>query len=228
MRATVILVHFVIMGCGRVGSLIATRLDADGHSVAVIDMDPKAFNRLPADFSGRRVTGVGMDRGALRQAGIKDAYAFAAVSSGDNSNIIAARIAQEVFQIEHVVARIYDPSRAHVYERLGIPTVASVKRTVDSVMRRMLPPDAAVTWTHPTGEVSLVTATPEVSWYGLPFPVVEELTGERIAFVSRLGVVTPARSDLVVQEHDQLYFAIAGKESTKLRSLLTSDPRIED
>ena len=177
MRATVVLVHFVIMGCGRVGSLIATRLDADGHSVAVIDMDPKAFNRLPADFSGRRVTGVGMDRGALRQAGIKDAYAFAAVSSGDNSNIIAARIAQEVFQIEHVVARIYDPSRAHVYERLGIPTVASVKRTVDSVMRRMLPPDAAVTWTHPTGEVSLVTATPEVSWYGLPFPLLEELTG---------------------------------------------------
>ncbi|WP_115727908.1 potassium channel family protein [Actinomyces culturomici] len=215
------------MGCGRVGSLIAAALDADGHSVAVIDMDPKAFTRLPADFSGRRVTGVGMDRNALRQAGIKDAYAFAAVSSGDNSNIIAARIAQEIFHVEHVVARIYDPTRAHVYERLGIPTVATVKRTADSVMRRMLPPDAAVTWTHPTGEVSLVTATPEVAWYGTPFPVVEELTGERIAFVSRLGLVQPARPDLVVQEHDQLYFAIAGDDSTRLRSILTAAPKTE-
>lgn len=220
--------HFVILGCGRVGSILATELDGDGHSVAVIDMDPKAFSRLPSDFSGRRVTGVGMDRAAMRQAGIKEAYAFAAVSSGDNSNIIAARVAQEVFHVPHVVARIYDPTRAHVYERLGIPTVATVKRTAESVLRRMLPPDAAVTWTHPTGEVSLVTATPEASWYATPFPVVEELTGERIAFVSRLGSVVPARRDLVVQEHDQLYFAVAGNDSTRLRTILTSAPKLED
>ena len=216
------------MGCGRVGSLIATALDADGHSVAVIDMDPKAFSRLPANFSGRRVTGFGMDRGALKQAGIKDAYAFAAVSSGDNSNVIAARIAQEVFHVEHVVARIYDPQRAFVYERLGIPTVATVKRTAESVMRRMLPPDASVIWTHPTGEVSLVTATPEESWYGMAFPIVEELTGERIAFVSRLGTIIPARPDLVIQEHDQLYFAVAGNNSTRLRDTLTNEPNFQD
>lgn len=216
------------MGCGRVGSLIATALDADGHSVAVIDMDSKAFSRLPANFSGRRVTGIGMDRDALKQAGIKDAYAFAAVSSGDNSNIIAARIAQEVFHVEHVVARIYDPTRAYVYERLGIPTVATVKRTAESVMRRMLPPDAAVIWSHPTGEVSLVTATPEENWYGTPFPTVEELSGERIAFVSRLGTIIPARPDLVIQEHDQLYFAVAGNDSTRLRNILTTEPNFQD
>ena len=106
------------MGCGRVGSFLATALDADGHSVAVIDVDPKAFSRLPSDFSGKRVTGVGMDREALKKADIKDAYAFAAVSSGDNSNIISTRIAQETFHVPHVVARIYDPERAYVYERL--------------------------------------------------------------------------------------------------------------
>lgn len=221
-------VHFVIMGCGRVGSLIASTLDANGHSVAVIDMDPKAFSRLPGDFSGRRVTGIGIDRDALKQAGIKDAYAFAAVSSGDNSNIIAARIAQEIYHVDHVVARIFDPSRAHVYERLGIPTVASVRRTVESVMRHMLPPDAAVTWTHPTGTVSLVNATPEVTWYGVPFTVVQELTGERIAFVSRLGVIAPASDDLVVQEHDQLFFAVSGQDATRLRSILTTPPNFED
>ena len=216
----------MIMGCGRVGASLATILDAQGHSVAVIDSDSKAFQRLPQDFSGRRVTGLGMDRDALKQAGIKDA--FAAVSNGDNSNIIAARVARETFHVERVVARIYDPERAFVYERLGIPTVATVKRTTESVLRRLMPPDAAVTWTHPSGLVSLVTATPIADWYGLSFPTVENLTGERIAFVSRLGTILPARPELVIQEHDQLYFAISGEDPLPLRDILTRAPRLED
>ena len=218
----------MIMGCGRVGASLATILDAQGHSVAVIDSDSKAFQRLPQDFSGRRVTGLGMDRDALKQAGIKDAYAFAAVSNGDNSNIIAARVARETFHVERVVARIYDPERAFVYERLGIPTVATVKRTTESVLRRLMPPDAAVTWTHPSGLVSLVTATPIADWYGLSFPTVENLTGERIAFVSRLGTILPASPELVIQEHDQLYFAISGEDPLPLRDILTRAPRLED
>ena len=200
------------MGCGRVGASLAGILDAQGHSVAVIDSDSKAFQRLPRDFSGRRVTGLGMDRDTLKQAGIKDAYAFAAVSSGDNTNIIAARV----------------PERAFVYERLGIPTVATVKRTTESVLRRLMPPDAAVTWTHPSGLVSLVTATPIADWYGIPFPTVETLTGERIAFVSRLGTILPARPELVIQEYDQLYFAISGEDPLPLRDILTRAPRMED
>ena len=197
-----VVVHFVIMGCGRVGARLASTLDAAGHSVAVIDQDSKAFSRLSPDFSGRRVTGVGMDRDCLRQANIKDAYAFAAVSSGDNSNIIAARVAREVFHVEHVVARIYDPTRAYLYERLGIPTVASVQRTT-------------------------VNATPSPSWYGLSFQVVEELTGCRIVFTSRLGSIRTASPDLVVQEHDQLYFAINGTETTQLRDQLANPPKTE-
>ena len=206
-----VLVHFVIMGCGRVGARLASTLDAVGHSVAIIDQDSKAFARLSPDFSGRRVTGVGMDRDCLRQANIKDAYAFAAVSSGDNSNIIAARVAREVFHVEHVVARIYDPTRAYLYERLGIPTVASVQRTAESVLRRMLPPDASLIWSHPTGAVGLV----------------EELTGCRIVFTSRLGSIRTASPDLVVQEHDQLYFAINGTETTQLRDQLANPPKTE-
>jgi trk system potassium uptake protein TrkA len=122
-------VHFVIMGCGRVGSLLALSLEKLGHDVAVVDQDQTAFRRLGSAFEGRRITGIGFDRDTLNEAGIDKAYAFAAVSSGDNSNILAARVARETFGVEHVVARIYDPGRAEIYQRLGIPTVATVKWT---------------------------------------------------------------------------------------------------
>lgn len=221
-------VHFIVMGCGRVGALLATQLDSDGHSVAVIDADPKAFRRLPSDFSGRKVTGQGMDRDILRKAGIKEAYAFAAVSNGDNSNIIAARVARETFGVERVVARIYDPTRAFVYERLGIPTVATVRRTSEAVLRWMMPRDAHVAWSHPAGNVSLVAVMPVPSWYGLAFTTVEALAGSRIAFVSRLGALQVATPDLVIQEDDELFFAESGVDSTRLRNLLTSPPELED
>ncbi|BFO16023.1 hypothetical protein SHKM778_24110 [Streptomyces sp. KM77-8] len=131
--------HIVIMGCGRVGSALAQTLEEQGHTVAVIDRDPTAFRRLGSSFGGRRVTGIGFDQDTLREAGIEDAGAFAAVSSGDNSNIIAARVAREMFGIENVAARIYDPRRAEVYQRLGIPTVATVRWTADQMLRRLLP-----------------------------------------------------------------------------------------
>jgi trk system potassium uptake protein len=130
-------VHIVIMGCGRVGSALAQTLEQQGHTVAVVDQDPTAFRRLGAGFGGRRVTGVGFDQDTLREAGIEDAGAFAAVSSGDNSNIIAARVAREMFGVENVAARIYDPKRAEVYQRLGIPTVATVRWTADQMLRRL-------------------------------------------------------------------------------------------
>lgn len=220
--------HFVVMGCGRVGALLATQLDADGHSVSIIDADSKAFRRLPADFSGRKITGQGIDRDVLRKAGTKDAYAFAAVSSGDNSNIISARVARETFGVERVVARIYDPTRASVYERLGIPTVATVRRTSEAVLRKMMPRDAHVAWSHDTGLVSLVAVQPCLDWYGLPLVVVEELTGSRVAFVSRFGHPTVATPDLIVQEDDELYFAEAGTRSQRLRDILTTPPVIEE
>ena len=117
------------MGCGRVGASLARALERAGHDVAVIDQDESAFRRLGPSSRAARVTGVGFDRDTLHEAGIEDAYAFAAVSSGDNSNILAARVARETFGVENVVARIYDPGRAEVYQRLGIPTVATVKWT---------------------------------------------------------------------------------------------------
>ena len=152
-RCSVGAVHFVIMGCGRVGASLARALERAGHEVAVIDQDEPAFRRLGTTFEGRRVTGVGFDRDTLREAGIEDAYAFAAVSSGDNSNILAARVARETFGVEHVVARIYDPGRAEVYQRLGIPTVATVRWTADQMLRRLLPQGHVPEFTDPSGRV---------------------------------------------------------------------------
>ncbi len=127
------------MGCGRVGATLAQSLESHGHSVAVIDQNPDSFRRLDVEFSGSKVTGLGFDRDTLTQAGIDDAYGFAAVSDGDNSNILAARVVRETYGIENVVARIYDPHRAEIYQRLGISTVATVRWTADQMLRRMLP-----------------------------------------------------------------------------------------
>lgn len=215
------------MGAGRVGTTLATMLDDRGHSVALIDQNPEAFRRLPSSFSGRRVTGIGFDRDTLRQAGIEDAYAFAAVSNGDNSNVISARVVRETFGIERVVARIYDPTRAEAYERLGIPTVATVRRTTQAVLSWMMPPDTDVVWTHATGGVSLIKARPIESWLNLDFETVESLVGARIVYVSRLGTVKVGHSSMVVQENDELFFAAEGADPVPIREILTRDPVVE-
>src|SRR3954464_11728692 len=154
------------MGCGRVGSTIAHSLEAAGHSVAVVDQDVGAFRRLGPDFRGVQVTGVGFDRETLIEAGIERAGAFAAVSSGDNSNIISARVARETFGVRRVVARIYDPKRAEVYERLGIPTVATVPWTSARLLKAVLGETTAEAWRDPSGAVALVAVSPHEGWIG--------------------------------------------------------------
>jgi trk system potassium uptake protein TrkA len=120
-------VHVIIMGCGRVGAALTVQLAKGGHSVAIIDKREDAFDRLPPGFEAKQVVGLGFDRSVLHEAGIEDAWAFVAVSNGDNSNIVSARVAREHFHVPRVIARIYDPRRADIYERLNIPTVASVR-----------------------------------------------------------------------------------------------------
>jgi len=124
----------VIMGCGRVGAELTLELAKAGHEVSIVDKRKEAFDRLPPGFDARTFVGVGFDRETLEEAGIKEADAFIAVSSGDNSNILSARVAREYYHVAHVIARIYDPRRAEIYERLNIPTVASVKWTAKQIM----------------------------------------------------------------------------------------------
>ena len=159
--------HVVVMGCGRVGASIAQELQGSGHDVSIIDRDAAAFRRLPEDFGGIKVKGVGFDQEVLRRAGTAEADAFAAVSSGDNSNIIAARVARETFNVPKVVARIYDAKRAAVYERLGIPTVATVPWTTDRFISALGSGSADdIVWTEPSGEVAIVQLTVHESWVG--------------------------------------------------------------
>ena len=123
----------IIMGCGRVGSELSNELLDDGHEATVIDKNPEAFFRYPPGDAARTVVGLGFDRDVLEEAGIKDADAFVAVSSGDNSNIVSARVALEHYHVPKVVARIYDPRRADIYERLNIPTVATTRWGVKQI-----------------------------------------------------------------------------------------------
>src|SRR5690349_13064201 len=198
-------VHVVIMGCGRVGSTLAHSLEALGHAVAVIDQDGDAFRRLSADFAGLTVTGIGFDRDVLVQAGIERADAFAAVSSGDNSNIIGARVARETFGVENVVARIYDPRRAEVYQRLGIPTVATVAWTANQMLRRLVPSRAERGWRDPSGQVFVADVPVSPDWIGHRLSRLETEAATRVAFIERLGEGTIPGPDTVVQEGDRVY-----------------------
>jgi trk system potassium uptake protein TrkA len=201
-------VHIVIMGCGRVGSTLAASVEAAGHSVAVIDQNPDAFRRLGPDFGGVTVTGIGFDREVLVQAGIERADAFAAVSSGDNSNIISARLARETFGVQRVVARIYDSKRAEVYERLGIPTVATVRWTADRMLRHLVPEGHAELWRDPTSSVAMIEIPVHPDWLGRSVRSLEQATGARIAFLMRFGIGTLPHPSTAIQDGDQVFVLV--------------------
>lgn len=212
-------VHVVIVGCGRVGSTLALGLVGAGHTVAVVDRKPDSFVRLGDDFKGSKVAGIGFDRDVLEAAGIQQASAVAAVTNGDNSNILIARVAREKFGIENVVARIYDPKRAEIYERLGISTVATVKWTADRILRRILPDLPAVEWTDPSSSVMLVERAMPNTLVGQK--VLElEIKGARISAVRRLGAAVIPDAKTVVQQGDVGYFAVEKDAIKDLDSFL--------
>jgi trk system potassium uptake protein TrkA len=212
-------VHIVILGCGRVGSLLATNLDQQGHSVAIIDQEASAFRKLSPNFTGITVKGVGFDRETLESAGIIRAHAFAAVSSGDNTNILGARVARETYGVDHVIARIYDPKRASVYQRLGIPTVATVSWTVTEIMKAVLPTGATEEFTDPTGTVTLAEVPLHEMWFGRNASELEEATGARIAFVTRYGAAVLPTKTLVLQQGDSLHLLFSSGERARIEGI---------
>ena len=216
--------HVVIMGCGRVGSTLAHNLEARGHAVAVIDQHVEAFRRLGPDFGGITVTGIGFDRDLLREAGIERADAFAAVSSGDNSNIISARLARETFGVSRVAARIYDPRRAQVYERLGIPTVATVRWTADRIVRHLVPEGKLEIFRDPTSTVSIIEVPVHRDWIGRPLRAIEEAAGARVAYLTRFGIGMLPTASTVVQEGDQLFMMVTDDMTETVTRVAGSPP----
>jgi trk system potassium uptake protein TrkA len=219
-------VHFVIMGCGRAGATLAQSLESGGHSVAVIDQNPDSFRRLDPEYAGSKVTGLGFDRDTLQQAGIEDAYGFAAVSDGDNSNILAARVVRETFGVENVVARIYDPHRAEIYQRLGIPTVATVRWTADQVLRRLLPMGATGEYTDASGHIVLSEVDVHEGWVGKPLRAIEDATGARVAFVTRYGDGVLPDAQSVLQENDIVHLLMRRDESATVERIVTAAPEV--
>jgi trk system potassium uptake protein len=217
-------VHVVIMGCGRVGSTLARSLEERNHTVSVIDSEPDSFRRLGPEFNGDKVTGFGFDQAVLEKAGIRRADAFAAVSSGDNSNIIAARVARETFGIEQVVARIYDPGRAEVYQRLGITTVATVKWTADQILRRLLPAGAEPDFRDPSGTIRVDhVPVPEV-WIGQRTIQFQEQTKSRIAWIDRLGEGMLPTRDTIIQEGDLVHLVMREENAGHAYAVIDKGP----
>jgi trk system potassium uptake protein TrkA len=212
------------MGCGRVGSSLAIDLEKAGHSVAIIDQSRDAFRRLGSDFKGRTVLGVGFDRDTLLEAGIEEAQAFAAVSNGDNSNILAARVARESYGVTNVVARIYDPGRAEIYQRLGIPTVATVIWASDQILRRIAPEGTRSEWRDATGTVQLLEVHPHLDWYGRPISELEVATQARVAFITRLGEGLTPEAQTVLQDGDLIHMTVSNEKLAIAEAALSEGP----
>ena len=217
--------HVVVVGCGRVGSGLAAAVELAGHTAAVIDRNERAFRRLGDGFSGRMIVGVGFDRDRLEEAGIAEASALAAVTNGDNSNILVARIARETYGIEKVVARIYDPRRAAIYERLGIATIATVQWASERVLRRILPDSQAVEWIDPTAKVVLVERLAPSALAGRKVSGIENDGVLRVVALQRLGVSQLPTPGLVVQEGDVLFLATPGDRIDDVDSMLAEAER---
>ena len=212
--------HVVIAGCGRVGSFLAVSLEREGHSVAVIDKDPASFENLPGSFSGKRVKGLAFDRDALLEAGIEWADAFASVTSGDNSNIVSARIAREHFRVPRVITRIYDPRRAEIYRRMGIPTVSSVAWAAGRILTYLSHPELHTEFQFGNGEVELLRVeVPSQLWgrQASDLVVPGEISVVSVLRGNRAYLATPG---WVFEKGDVLYCAVVRESQGKLERLL--------
>ncbi|MEL4358416.1 MULTISPECIES: potassium channel family protein [unclassified Luteococcus] len=212
------------MGCGRVGSSLARSLEKRGHTVSVIDVTAESFRRLGPEFKGTTVKGVGFDRAVLEKAGIREADGFAAVSSGDNSNILAARVVREEFGVHNVVARIYDQGRAEVYERLGIPTVATVRWAANQVLRGLLPEGSEPVWRDPSGNARLVQVHVHEDWIGSTIGAITDAVRTPLPFILRYGTGMVPTAETILQDGDLLYAAIELDRTDEIEQILGDPP----
>ena len=212
-------VHIIVVGCGRVGSELAMELSDEGHSVVVIDKNRDSLRRL-THFHGKTIVGSGFDRDVLFQAEATTADALAAVTSGDNSNILSARIARDHYNIKNIVARIYDPARAEIYMKLGIPTVATSQWTTQQVKRWMLPVDDVLEWTDSASTIHLVERIVPDHLAGRPVAAFNVGDEVRLVGLVRGGQGRVNVEGLFAQEDDILEFLVTHEGLRALHDLL--------
>lgn len=215
--------HVVIGGYGRVGRFLAFMLEEHGHSVAVIDRNTEAFAEASHDIKGRRIAGEVFDRATLEKAGIRHAGAYAAVTGGDNSNIVSARAARERFGVPCVVARISDPRRAVIYERFGIPTVSGVNWSSAMLLASILEPEVKICAAYGGGEVVTITADASTQLTGKMVSNVDYPGKFSISAVVRDGVAHLAEPRMELIKGDRLSITVTRDALPELKKLLDLD-----
>jgi trk system potassium uptake protein len=211
--------HVVIGGYGRVGRYLAHELEAQGHTVAVVDRNSDVYEEFEG-IKGLRLNGEVFDRDTLIKAGIERADAFAAVTSGDNSNIVAARVARERFNVPLVVARIFDPKRAMIYERFGIPTVSAVQWSSSRLLAMLLDPKIRSDYAFGQGEVVMVELEVPASLEGKRVIDVELPRVLSVVAIERDGKALLLSDTDTLRGGDQLFMAIERDSAPELRKLL--------
>jgi len=212
--------HVIVVGCGRVGSEVALNLAGSDHDVIVIDRRLESFRRLGDDFKGTTMVGVGFDRDVLSEAGITPDCAVAAVTSGDNSNILIARVARETFGVQRVVPRIYAPRRASIYERLGIATVASVAWTSARVLRHLMASESTPDWIDPSARFTMVERRVGSAAAGVSIANLEASCNARVAVLARFGQTSIPTPATLLQEDDVLHVVIPADGAEQLDNAL--------
>lgn len=214
--------HVVIAGCGRVGSEMTVSLARQGHTVAVIDKTLTAFDRLPPGFDGRTLVGLAFDKETMEAAGIREAGAFIAVTNGDNSNIVSARIAREFYEVEKVVARIYDPRRAEIYRKLGIPTVATVQWASAEIYDLLFHGIEHAEFAIGDGDMVMLRLDVPASLAGRRITDLEEPSRMRVVALDRMGKATIPMDDTTFQEDDVAHVIVRRDSIEFLREKLTA------
>jgi trk system potassium uptake protein len=210
----------IVMGCGKVGEQLCRLLDKAGHEVSVIDSEMLNLNRLTHNFSGRKIHGVGFDKEILIQAGIEQAEAFAATSASDNANIIAARIAQSIYHVPRVVARLYDPRRAEIYRRLGLITISMTSWGAEKINEFLTHTGLDAVQTFGKGEVSMVMFEVPAALEG---HAVKDLNipGEiQVGVISRDGECFIPMLNTTFQARDIIHVLVNSKSMDQLEALI--------
>lgn len=212
--------HVVIAGCGRVGSSLTVNLVRQGHTVSIIDQQAKKFERLPPGFEGQTLVGKSFDQATLEQAGIKEAGAFLAVTDGDNSNIVSARIAQEHYAVPRVIARIDDPRRAEIYRRLGIQTVATVRWAAAEIYDMLFHGVEQAEMAICGGELVLLKVEINAMLAGSRVSALGEPGIASVVALDRRGDASLPAPDATLQEGDVAHIVVARDGIENLRARL--------
>jgi trk system potassium uptake protein len=214
--------RYLIVGCGRVGSTLAKLLVADKHDVVVVDENPAAFKRLGNRFGGQVEVGTGIDYDVLKRAGAERADGFVAVTDGDNRNVMAALIAQKMFRIPKIVARIYDPPRGQLYRELGIETFSPTTIGAQTIRDRLQDVAYASVPTFDFGKLSSLVATVTRAQAGKRVEEIEIDGKIRIAAIRRLGAVSVASPNDILLEGDEINAIVSPDALSQFASMFSA------